>query len=155
MGAEGVLRNHQGDMICAYSSPLGEGSNNQFEIIAAIFGLAWCIHLGYLNVIFEVDSELLLKWIKQQVIPPRSIIQLLAKLQSIIRQLSNFQCTHTLREANFPADKLSKLSNTVTTPKIYFNRKQLHENTKVYLHLDKMGMATFKRRKRKKIKEPP
>ncbi|WMV30207.1 hypothetical protein MTR67_023592 [Solanum verrucosum] len=42
IGVGGILRNHFGDIIFAFSVTLGEGTNNQDEVEAAIFGLSWC-----------------------------------------------------------------------------------------------------------------
>ncbi|XP_055824364.1 uncharacterized protein LOC129892852 [Solanum dulcamara] len=69
IGGGELLRNSQGDLIFAYSVPFGEGTNNQSEIMTAIFGLSWYLQLGYTNVILEVDSEMLIRWIKQQAKP--------------------------------------------------------------------------------------
>lgn len=66
MGAGGVIRNKDGEMLLAYSTPLGVGSNNQAEIEAALFGIAWCTQMGFYKVILEVDSEFICKWINHQ-----------------------------------------------------------------------------------------
>ncbi|WMV30237.1 hypothetical protein MTR67_023622 [Solanum verrucosum] len=39
IGAGGVIRNHLGEIILAFSAPLGTGTNNQAEVEAAIFGI--------------------------------------------------------------------------------------------------------------------
>ncbi|WMV13663.1 hypothetical protein MTR67_007048 [Solanum verrucosum] len=62
IGAGGVLRNHKGELLFAFSVPLGEGTNNQAEVEAALFGLTWCAQLNYNKVILEVDSQLLVDW---------------------------------------------------------------------------------------------
>lgn len=46
----GTLRNYLGDLLFAFSAPMGTGSNNEAEIEAAIFGLTWCLQLGYKQV---------------------------------------------------------------------------------------------------------
>ncbi|WMV08885.1 hypothetical protein MTR67_002270 [Solanum verrucosum] len=42
MGAGGIVRDAQGDLIYAYATPLGHGTNNQAEIEAA----QWDLYLG-------------------------------------------------------------------------------------------------------------
>lgn len=59
MGAEGIIRNNKGEFLFAYATPLGDGSRNKAEVEAAIFGIAWCIQLGYKKVLLEDDLELL------------------------------------------------------------------------------------------------
>ncbi|KAK4706257.1 hypothetical protein R3W88_034186 [Solanum pinnatisectum] len=58
IGAGGMLRDHKGRMMLAFANPLGEGTNNQAEIEAAIFGLSWSLEIGCKNIILEVDSQL-------------------------------------------------------------------------------------------------
>lgn len=76
----GIIRDSKGEMLFAFSTSLDEGTNNQVEMGIALFGLAWCIQLGYNIVILEVDSELLYKWIMRLVNPPWQLTQTLARL---------------------------------------------------------------------------
>ncbi|XP_055800356.1 uncharacterized protein LOC129869757 [Solanum dulcamara] len=39
IGGGGLLRNNQGDLLFAFSTPFGEGTNSQSEILVAIFGI--------------------------------------------------------------------------------------------------------------------
>ena len=58
------------------------------------------------------------------------------------------------REANCVADVLPKLIHMTTTPQIYFNRQQIHNEAKSYNHLYLLQMPNFRRKKTKRIKEP-
>lgn len=53
------------------------------------------------------------------------------------------------------ADILTKNSHTLTAPQIYFDVQQIPNEVNVYYYLDKVEMVSFRRRKLKKIKEPP
>ncbi|KAH0776696.1 hypothetical protein KY290_008107 [Solanum tuberosum] len=70
IGGGGILRNSLGEMVYAFTIPLGVGTNNRAEALAAIHGLQWCVQHGHKNIILEVDSELLTKWIAQNIKPP-------------------------------------------------------------------------------------
>uniref|UniRef100_M1DRY4 RNase H family protein n=1 Tax=Solanum tuberosum TaxID=4113 RepID=M1DRY4_SOLTU len=142
-------------MLIAFTTPLGEGTNNQAEVEAAIFGMTWSLELGYRNVLLEVDSQLLVDWIRHKTNPHWSINTQIMKLQALIKQTHEFRCKHTFREANFVADSLSKHSHKITSPQLYFNRNQLPKEARVYYQLEKLEMASFRRRRIKKIKEPP
>ncbi|XP_015160977.1 uncharacterized protein [Solanum tuberosum] len=61
IGAGGILRDQEGEMLLAFATTLGEGTNNQAEIGAAIFGMTWVLQLGYKKVFLEVDSQLLVE----------------------------------------------------------------------------------------------
>ncbi|KAG5568559.1 hypothetical protein H5410_064420, partial [Solanum commersonii] len=58
-------------------------------------------------------------------------------------------------KANFVADILSKNSHKLTSPLIYFNTQQLPNLATTYLQQDMIGMASFRKTKLKRIKEPP
>lgn len=58
-----------GSLIYAFAAPLGIGKTKQAELQAAIIGIIWCTQHGYNRVILEVDSELLVKWLKAAIHP--------------------------------------------------------------------------------------
>ncbi|XP_055807012.1 uncharacterized protein LOC129875801 [Solanum dulcamara] len=155
IGGGGLLSNNQGDLLFAFSTPFGEGTNNQSKILAAIFGLTWCLQLGYTKVILEVDSELVIRWIKHLAQQPWTVKAQLQQLQDINHQFQVFKSSHTYREANFTADALSKHSHKCTTPQIYLTKQELPKEARAYFELDKLEMANFKRRRLKRIKKPP
>ncbi|KAK6780036.1 hypothetical protein RDI58_022220 [Solanum bulbocastanum] len=155
LGAGGIIRDHRGEIILAFSTPMGEGTNNQAEIGAAIFGMTWLIQLGYRNVLLEVDSQLLVDWIMAKTKPPWSVNTQVQQMSTLIGQTSNFRCKHTYREANSVADSLAKHSHKITSPNIYTNSQQLPKEARAHYQLDVLEMANFRRRKIKRIKEPP
>lgn len=68
--AGGIIRDHNGDLIYAYATPSGQGTNNQAEVEAAIWGLSWCLGNNIHQVILEVYYELLVRWISKQIPVP-------------------------------------------------------------------------------------
>lgn len=62
--ASDIIRDHTYNLIYAFVTPLGIGSNNQAEMQMATLGITWCIQHVYNRVILEVDSEFLVKCIK-------------------------------------------------------------------------------------------
>ncbi|WMV30206.1 hypothetical protein MTR67_023591 [Solanum verrucosum] len=155
IGAGGVLRNHRGELLFAFSVPLGEGTNNQAEVEAALFGLNWCAQLNYNKVILEVDSQLLVDCLLNKKIISWSISSQMQRLQRLSSNFPQIKCIHTLREANFVADTLYKYGHQLTSPMIYFNTQQLPKTAAAYLQQGMAGMASFRRRKLKRIKKPP
>ena len=153
--AGGILRENHGRFGMAFTTLMGEGTNNKAEIEAPVFGLNWAIELGYRNIILEIDSQLVVHWILKKVIPQWNIITQLGRIQNLISQTQNFKCVHVFREANCVADALSKFSHKTNTPQIYFNSQQMPKEAKSYYHLDLLQMPNFKRKKTKIIKEPP
>lgn len=43
IGGGGYDKDSKGEMLFAFSTPVGDGTNNQAKIGAALFGLDWCI----------------------------------------------------------------------------------------------------------------
>ncbi|KAK4707372.1 hypothetical protein R3W88_033061 [Solanum pinnatisectum] len=107
-GGGGILRNEVGDIIYAFVMPLWEGTNNQAEIQAANYDLNWCVQHGYNNIILEVHSELLIRWLLKTYIPPWKLQIFVQEIQMLVNQCEFFQCIHTYREANNTADLPSK-----------------------------------------------
>lgn len=66
IGAESILRDHEGNLILEFFPPLVNGTKNHGEIGAAIFGLSWALELGHIKIIFEMDSILTVRWILQK-----------------------------------------------------------------------------------------
>jgi len=155
IGGGGILRDQAGDVIFAFTVPLGTGTNNQAEVQAAVFGLNWCYQHGYRKVVVEVDSELLTHWLNLNINPPWKIQQYVQELQNLSQQMEAFQCLHTYREANTTANFLAKLSHQKDIPQLFYTLHQLPIPVKGSYLLEKMGMINFRRRKLKRIKKPP
>lgn len=155
IGGGGILRDHHGNLIYAFSTPFGIGTNNQAEVKAAIFGVTWCIQHGYTKLILEVDSALLIQWITHHIHPPWRLDTDILELQKLVSQLESFQSRHVYREANYTADALSKCSHHYDITQQYYTHQQLPRAAKGYFILDKLGTMSFRRRKLKRIKKPP
>ncbi|PHT55029.1 hypothetical protein CQW23_03515 [Capsicum baccatum] len=155
IGGGGILRDHHGNLIYAFSTPFGIGTNNQAEVKAAIFGVAWCIQHGYTKLILEVDSDLLIKWLTHHIQPPWRLDTDLRELQNLVSQLESFQSRHVHREANYTADALSKYSHHYDITQHYYTHQQLPRAAKGFFILEKLGTMNFRRRKLKRIKKPP
>ncbi|WMV50079.1 hypothetical protein MTR67_043464 [Solanum verrucosum] len=94
--AGGVLRNHKGELLFAFSVPLGEGTNNQAEVEATLFGLTWCDQLNYNKVILEVDSQLLVDWFLNNKTTLWSNSSQMQRLQQLSSNFPQLKCTYTL-----------------------------------------------------------
>ncbi|WMV32826.1 hypothetical protein MTR67_026211 [Solanum verrucosum] len=111
IGGGGILRDHQGNMIYAFSIPLGIGSNNLAETLAAQQGIYWCVQHSFKKIILEVDLKLLANWISYKSKPLWQIQQHIRELMRLVRQLEFFECKHIFREANNTTDFLAKGSH--------------------------------------------
>lgn len=94
IAAGGICRNEKGDMLFAFSYHLGSGTNNMAEFDAALFGLTWCLHLGFSAIHLELDSEFASRWINKHLESPWAMSQVLFKIHFIISLFSVFSCRH-------------------------------------------------------------
>lgn len=106
----GILRSPNRELIFAYTVPLRGGTNNQEEVEAIVFDIAWWAQLNYHKVILEVDSQLLVDWLMLKSTHPWIITSKMQKLHNLITHIPHFKCIHTLRETNIVVDSLSKHS---------------------------------------------
>lgn len=111
IGGGGILRDHQGKLVYAYSIPLGFGTNNTVKIKAALQGISWCKQHGYKRIILKVDLELLCKWINNTSSSPWTSRLDINAIQLVASKLEFFQCRDVFREANGTSNLLSKLSH--------------------------------------------
>ncbi|XP_015075597.1 uncharacterized protein LOC107019727 [Solanum pennellii] len=125
IGGGGIVRDHQGNMIYAFTIPLGIGTNNQAEIQAASHGLDWCIQHGYRKIHLEVDWELVTHWLLNQTNPPWNLQQYILEIHNLVHQLEQFKLTHIYREANNTADRLSKYSHNTDIIQHFYIKNQL------------------------------
>ncbi|KAH0696196.1 hypothetical protein KY289_013678 [Solanum tuberosum] len=65
------------------------------------------------------------------------------------------QCVHTYREANGTADLLAKHSHQQNIVQNYYTHHQLPLPVKGSYLLEKLGVQNFRRKKLKRIKQPP
>ena len=125
IGGGSILRNDYGNIIYAFCIPFGEGSNNQAEVQAATYGLNRCIQHGFRNIILEVDSELLTKWLSQKDKPPWRIQRFIKDLQLLTNQCTVFSCVHVYRKSNNTTDILAKHSHNQDIIQHYYTYNHL------------------------------
>ncbi|WMV45625.1 hypothetical protein MTR67_039010 [Solanum verrucosum] len=155
IGGGGILRDHQGNLVYAYVIPLGFGTNNKTEIDEAAHGVNWCVQHGYKKIILEVDSELLSNWLNHNNSPPWQLQQHIQELKNISSQCEYFQCKHTFREANCTAVHLSKWSHRQDIIQHFYTYHQLPSASRGSYILEKMAMQNFRRKRLRRIKQPP
>ncbi|KAF6156442.1 hypothetical protein GIB67_001485 [Kingdonia uniflora] len=61
-GCGGVVRDHKGNIVYAYSMGLGPGSNNTPEFYALLIGLQRCKKYNWYPLAVEIDSPMIVNW---------------------------------------------------------------------------------------------
>ncbi|KAF5462640.1 hypothetical protein F2P56_018628 [Juglans regia] len=95
----------------AFAARLGRGTNTNAELRALLLGLRRCRELGVDNIILELDSLLVVNWLKDG---KCSLWYLEDFLDEIVGILSNLNCRvqHVFREGNTGADFLARMGSS-------------------------------------------
>ncbi|XP_015077570.1 uncharacterized protein LOC107021424 [Solanum pennellii] len=141
IGGGGIVRDYQGNMIYAYTIPLGIGTNNQAEIQAKNT-LGSGFRIGH-SLAFESN---------QLPMEPTAIHPGNPQNSASVGKI---QITHVYREANNTADRLSIYSHNTDIVQHFYIKDQLPTLARGSFILEKLGMANFRRKKLKRIKKPP
>ncbi|GLT63420.1 hypothetical protein SLA2020_359870 [Shorea laevis] len=108
IGAEGVLRNCNGDWILGFSKNLGFGTNNDAEFWGVKLGLKLALDLGFRRLEIEADSLLVINTINGAFAANASHKPLIQCCRSLILKFDEVRIKHVYREANGVADILAK-----------------------------------------------
>ncbi|XP_060182081.1 uncharacterized protein LOC132611714 [Lycium barbarum] len=147
-GGGGVIRDAQGKMIMAYSIHFNNGTSNNAEAKALLFGIQWCIQHNITNIELETDSILLLSWVKQIFKIPW---QIEGTIRDIRRHLegATWSIQHCYREANKVSDLLAAMSHNHRGIKIFSYFEDLSTQIRGHINLDMCGTPNFRIRNKK------
>ncbi len=102
-----VLQQHDGKIIQTYKEYIGETTNNQAEYRALIKGLELALHLGYEEVHAHLDSELVVKQLRQEYKVKQPDIQRVFVLAwNLAQSFKKVVFKHVPRAMNTKADAL-------------------------------------------------
>ncbi|XP_075096253.1 uncharacterized protein LOC142174367 [Nicotiana tabacum] len=108
-GGGGILRDHLGHMVMAFTVYLGCCSNNSAEVQASKTGMRLCLDHGFNKLTIESDSLLVLQMTKGEISTAWQIREEVKEIQAMNTD-GQLQFTHTFREGNIPADLLANLA---------------------------------------------
>ncbi|XP_075084722.1 uncharacterized protein LOC142167977 [Nicotiana tabacum] len=156
-GGGGVVRDALGRFIMAFTMPLRQGTSNSAEASLFLFGLEWCIRMGYNLVIGETESMLLQNCINNTVSIPWILEETVKNIKKIMED-HGVQTRQCFTQANQVADRLASLSHTTYEVHIYTHFNSLPRDIRGFLNTDRWQLPSFRVKKRKPgglIYEPP
>ncbi|GAV71657.1 RVT_3 domain-containing protein, partial [Cephalotus follicularis] len=106
----GVVRDHSGEIIMAFSSSFGTGNNAKAEAKAMHLGLRLCTERGLSISFIELDSLLIVNCFNAQWDPPWAIEYILRDCKNLITPTVSI--SHIYREDNGLADRLAAHGHT-------------------------------------------
>lgn len=106
-GIGAVIYNEKKEIIKEISKYIGQGTNNQAEYQALLTGLEEVKKLGASEVDIFMDSELVIKQLKQEYkVRDKHLAVLFVKIWNILQDFKKHSLNHVLREKNKRADDL-------------------------------------------------
>lgn len=102
----GIICDHQGVLVAAFSSSYVQGTNNIAEFAALLEELQLCRDLDLHNVIIESDSSIVVSAMKQKQVENWKLTYSLRQCLDLLRV--GYQITHVLRQKNTVADCLAE-----------------------------------------------
>ena len=107
----GILRNHRGEFLCMFSSPVPFLEINHGEILAIFRALKisstmdCCLHK---KIIVESDSANAVKWCNGDIDGPWSLAFIINFIKNAMARDNSMEITYQGRESNMVADSLAK-----------------------------------------------
>ncbi|XP_077231884.1 uncharacterized protein LOC143864904 [Tasmannia lanceolata] len=117
-GIGGVVMNSDGEVVQAYSGPIGVADSNEAEVRAAYQGILLLGSERVANTIVEGDSLNVIRWLKGSAVPPWRFLHFFDEIKDItVGRSVAFQ--NVRRAANEVADKLAKAGAVKQSLELY------------------------------------
>ncbi|KAH0761309.1 hypothetical protein KY290_017382 [Solanum tuberosum] len=113
------------------------------ESLAAEFGVTWCCHHGYTDLILEIDSIIIAKMLNNNSGTNLKLKQVIDSI-NIIKNRVGFQVSHCFREGNQLADYLAKMASFSAQSLLTQAFAQLPRQAKGFFLLDKWKLPSFR-----------
>ncbi|OVA15314.1 Ribonuclease H domain [Macleaya cordata] len=136
----GVIRDSQGEIVAAFHSSYGMGTNNLAESRALLDGLALCRQMDIRNIAVRVDSHLVASWFHAKGEIPWSLQRWWHRIRELSQNLNLF-VAHVYRELNAPADSMASMGLTSNTDRIFLS--DFPARLVGLARLDRLGFLIF------------
>lgn len=140
-GGGGVIRDHSGNVLLAYSHFYGKSNSLVAETRALLDGIKYLHTITNQPAILECDSQVLVRVITKEYKCPWSILSYVRRIWRATSQHDKF--AHTYREGNKVADSLASLACS-SKCNIFFNSNELPSFIKGEARMDKLGFPSIR-----------
>ncbi|XP_027184008.1 uncharacterized protein LOC113782315 [Coffea eugenioides] len=138
---DGLVRNHQGEVIFAFYKEFGDVDILATESLSLLFGLILCVQKGMFGFAVEVDLVVLVKLILSNSLAKWPLCNTMRHIRKIISQ-ALVGISHVFREANGVVDKLASLK--LGSQRIFNSSQELPSLVKAIVALDSMSFSHFR-----------
>ncbi|CAI9785059.1 unnamed protein product [Fraxinus pennsylvanica] len=137
-GAGCIIRNEKGDIVIAFTKYLGEGTNNGAELLVLLYGLRRAKRMGLNRLEVELDSLIIVNWLKRKVCGIRYLEDYWEEIQYLLSIIS-CRVQHIHCEGNLVANILSKLGAS-SVSHIWMDSIAIPSSVRGALRMDKLDI---------------
>ncbi|XP_077249330.1 uncharacterized protein LOC143888817 [Tasmannia lanceolata] len=105
-GIGGLCRNDKGEVLWAYSGPIGVADSNEAEVRAVHSGIKYLDRSAFDKIIVERDSLNVIRWLSGEASPPWRFLPFFEEIEDLVHG-SSIVFDHVRRSANAEADSLA------------------------------------------------
>ena len=140
-GGGGLVRDHKGEILAAFSAGLEGSSGLEAEVSAVLLGILMAKQHGS-QIWIEVDAEVVARWLATDQLGAASVCSEFAKIRRELDEV-NWKVTHIFREGNKAADFLAGVGVGSGRMNVY-TRSSVPARVKVLCRLDQWGLPNFR-----------
>ncbi|CAN1188278.1 Putative ribonuclease H protein At1g65750, partial [Linum perenne] len=137
--AEGLIRDHQGRYLVAFTMNLGKCSITRAELRGAVSGLQLAWERGYRKIQLQLDSQCAVQLLQGDDLEDHAHATTIITVRELLRRNLEVQILHVYIESNHVADYLANVGHSC--PLGFHSIEQSDPNFCYWLHYDQLGVS--------------
>ncbi|CAN1279411.1 Putative ribonuclease H protein At1g65750 [Linum perenne] len=137
--AGGLIRDHQGRCLAAFTMNLGKCSITRAELRGAVSGLQLAWERGYRKIQLQLDSQCAVQLLQGDDLEDHTHAATIIMARELLRRDWEVQILHVYRERNHVADYLANMGHSC--PLGFHSIEQFDSNFCYWLHYDQLGVS--------------
>ncbi|CAN1125966.1 Putative ribonuclease H protein At1g65750 [Linum perenne] len=137
--AGGLIRDHQGRCLAAFTLNLGKCSITRAELRGAVSGLQLAWEQGYRKIQLQLDSQCAVQLLQREGLEDHAHAATIMTATELLRRNWEVQILHVYRESNHAADFLANIGHSC--PLGFHSIEQSDPNLYYWLLYDQLGVS--------------
>ncbi|CAN1138632.1 Putative ribonuclease H protein At1g65750 [Linum perenne] len=137
--AGGLIRDHQGRCLAAFTMNLGKCSITRAELRGAVSGLQLAWERGYRKIQLQLDSQCAVQLLQGDDLEDHTHAATIIMARELLRRDWEVHILHVYRERNHVADYLANMGHSC--PLGFHSIEQFDSNFCYWLHYDQLGVS--------------
>ncbi|CAN1124680.1 Putative ribonuclease H protein At1g65750 [Linum perenne] len=137
--AGGLIRDHQGRCLAAFTMNLGKCSITRAELRGAVSGLQLAWERGYRKIQLQLDSQCAVQLLQGYDLEDHAHETMIIMARELLRRDWEVRILHVYRESNHVTDYLANIGHSC--PLGFHSIEQFDPNFCYWLHYDQLGVS--------------